>query len=80
MATRITTFENQAKIEHDKRHGSPYDRGSADKYYGRQFSPHYYRGATGSSERVGKDQMTTEEVAAYTAGYDQETDSKDWGK
>ena len=32
-------------MEHDKRHGGPYDRGSADAYYRRDFDPHYYEGA-----------------------------------
>ena len=26
-------------------HGGPYDRGSADSYYGRGRDPHYYRWA-----------------------------------
>lgn len=34
------------------RHGGPYDRGGADSYYGRRPNPHYYVGATYSSEEV----------------------------
>ncbi len=33
-------------IVFETRHGSPYDRGSADSYYGRPRIPHYYAGAT----------------------------------
>lgn len=51
------------------RHGGPYDRGSADSFYGRGFIPHYYEGATYSSKRITRNQMTEEEIAAYTAGY-----------
>ena len=30
----------------DRRHGGPYDRGSADSYYNRPRRPHYYKGDT----------------------------------
>ena len=54
---------------YNKRHGGPYDRGNADKYYCRSFNPHYFKGATYMSERVGLGEMTAEEITAYTAGY-----------
>jgi hypothetical protein len=54
-----------------KRHGGAYDRGSADAWYGRECNPHYFVGDTYQSERVGKDQMTEEEIAAYMAGYNE---------
>jgi hypothetical protein len=60
------------------RHGSPQDRGSADAYYGRAYSPHYYVGASMQSERVEKDNMTVGEIAAYKYGYDNEDDRKVW--
>jgi hypothetical protein len=69
-------------IEIDTRHGGPYDRGSADSYYGRPRSPHYYVGNTGSSERVELKNMTEDEIVAYHAGYDDneaEGNFKDWG-
>jgi hypothetical protein len=62
--------------QYDRRHGGPYDRGSADAYYHRTPSPHYYVGATYSSEKV--TDLTSEEVAAYMAGYDECTDRKEW--
>jgi hypothetical protein len=55
---------------YDERHGGPFDRGTADSYYRRPFSPHYYVGATAMSERVEKESMTPEEIAAYRAGYE----------
>ena len=67
---------------YDPRHGGPQDRGSADSYYGRGFNPHYYVGATYSSDRVELADMTPEEIAAYTKGYNDNEDEgnfKDWG-
>jgi hypothetical protein len=55
----------------DKRHGGPYDRGSADAWYGRDFDPHYYTGKTYMSERMGERQMTIQEKLAYTKGYNE---------
>ena len=68
-------------MTYDKRHGGPYDRGSADSYYDRAFAPHYYAGATYSTVRI-EIAPGTPEYAAYKAGYDDnETlgDKKDWG-
>lgn len=70
------------KTEYSQRHGGPYDRGSADSYYGRGFRPHYFKGDTYNSERVDEQHMTAEELAAYKAGfYDNEESGnfKDWG-
>lgn len=61
-----------------KRHGGAYDRGSADRYYGRPFNPHYFKGDSYSSERVEEKDMTFEELRAYKAGFDEETDRKNW--
>ena len=65
--------------KYNKRHGGPYDRGHADKYYGRGPSPHYYVGATYSSERVDRSNMTEAEIEAYMFGYNSCEDEKDWG-
>lgn len=51
------------------RHGSPYDRGSADAYYNRLCKPHYFIGATYQSQRIDKDGMTDQEILEYYAGY-----------
>ena len=64
-----------------KRHGSV-DRGGADSYYYREFSPHYYTGATYSSTKIPEALMTPEEISAYTKGYNENEmsgDKKDWG-
>ena len=69
-------------IEYDKRHGGPFDRGSADSHYDRPFDPHYYVAGTSTSPRVELAKMTAAEITAYTAGYkwnEQFGDKKDWG-
>lgn len=56
--------------KYDERHGGPYDRGGADSYYRRGLRPHYFVGDTYRSEAVMEDGMTSEEIEAYLAGYD----------
>lgn len=63
---------------YDKRHGGPYDRGSADAYYHRAYNPHYYVGDTGNSDLVFLENMTADEITAYTKGYNEETSRKVW--
>ena len=57
--------------EMNKEHGSPYDCGGADKWYGRRYNPHKVDWTTGKDIPCG----TPEEQAEYAAGYrDSETD------
>jgi hypothetical protein len=68
-------------MTYDKRHGGPYDRGGCDSYYGRGMRPHYFKGDTNMSERVDITGMSSDEIAAYRAGYDDNEangDKKDW--
>ena len=63
------------------RHGGPYDRGSADSYYGRGPDPHYYVGSTYNSKRVEEADMTLEEIEEYHHGYndnEQDRNFKNW--
>lgn len=53
----------------DKRHGGPYDRGSADSYYQRGPRPHYFTGNTYQSEEVLEIDMTKQEIAEYMQGF-----------
>ena len=67
---------------YDDRHGGPFDRGSADSYYGRPFRPHYFTGATYSTEEVIPAEGTAE-YDAYEAGFmynEMNGDKKDWGR
>ena len=72
-------LEQSQSVYYNERHGGPYDRGSADAYYHRAWEPHYYVGDTHQSERVELKDMSAKEITAYTAGYNQTTDRKDWG-
>ena len=66
---------------YDERHGGPYDRGTCDSYYGRDYWPHYFVGDTYKSLRVDMEQMTPAEIVAYTAGYtnnEANGDKKEW--
>jgi len=51
-------------VTYDSSEGSPFDRGSADKYYGRA---------------IDITDLTPEEEKAYMAGYEWEQERKDWG-
>lgn len=68
--------EMQTKTIH--KHGSPYDRGSADAYYGRLSNPHYWPEGTYMGEKVSHEDMTAEQIEEYYDGYDNETDRKEW--
>jgi hypothetical protein len=62
-------------------HGAPYDRGSADSYYGRPFNPHYWPQGSYHGDRVEMAQMTAQEITAYSAGYrdnEESGDRKEW--
>lgn len=61
------------------KHGSPQDRGSADRYYGRPYDPHWYPEGTGKGSRIEMAQMTSNQIVEYTWGYNNEEDRKDWG-
>jgi len=63
------TQEFQGMI-YDASHGSPFDRGSADSYYGRFPSPHKYPNGTGRAPRVEGHDMSLAEMKAYYAGYE----------
>jgi len=59
-------------------HGSPYDRGSADAYYGRSPDPHWYPDGTGRGEKI-KLEKGDKLYDLYMQGYNEETGRKDYG-
>jgi len=61
------------------KHGSPQDRGSADRYYGRPYEPHFYPEGTYKGTCITKEFMTNEQIEEYKYGYENEEDRKDWG-
>lgn len=63
-------------------HGGPFDRGSADSYYGRAPVPHFWLNGTGLGTKVERDSMSKDQIDAYYAGYEYNEmlgDRKDWG-
>ena len=54
--------------QYDKRHGGPWDRGSADSHYRRPYKPHKYVEGTMTSEKV--ESLSASDLAAYDAGYE----------
>jgi hypothetical protein len=75
MYMHLMTEEEQKAVvralrgpQFNRKHGSLYDRGSADSYYGRMPNPHYGGQGGDSGPRV--DKLTFEEVAEYLAGYE----------
>jgi hypothetical protein len=78
MFDTVSHYEVRGKT-YEQKHGNPFDRGSADSYYGRGRNPHKYPNGTGNEPRV--ETLTAEEVEAYHAGYDyneQFGDKKEW--
>jgi len=59
------TFRGETYVVH---HGDPFDRGSADSYYGRPRDPH--RGGVGGDSGPRVDQLNEQELQEYHAGYD----------
>lgn len=52
----------------DKSHGSYFDRGSADSYYGRDRNPH--RGGVGGDSGPRIEATAEADIKAYLAGYE----------
>ncbi len=51
-------------------HGSAFDRGGADSWYGRAREPHFWFEGTYHGTMVSEAEMTPEEIAEYHRGYD----------
>lgn len=64
-------------MTYDKRHGGAWDRGSADSYYRRPYSPHKYVAGTMTSEKVVS--LSASDLAAYEAGW-QDNEALGWHK
>ena len=69
------------RSDYDRRHGGPFDRGTADSWYSRGYTPHYFLGDSYNSEIVEMEKMTAQELVEYTAGYEWNEkfgDKKSW--
>ena len=51
-----------------ERHGSLWDRGTADSWYSRPRDPHWFPEGSYQGQRI--DQLNQYEIAEYLAGYD----------
>jgi hypothetical protein len=68
-------------MNYSKRHGGPFDRGTADSYYGRKRRPHFFKDGTYTSKEFHEENMTEQQVRAYNAGYEyneKHGDKKNW--
>lgn len=76
---RTITFRGE---DYEQFHGSPFDRGSADSYYGRPQDPHWWPEGTYKGTRVEAVNMSRKQMQAYYAGYaynEEFGDKKNWG-
>ena len=60
--------------QYNDRHGGPFDRGAADSWYSRPYSPHYFTGASYQSTRLELVDMSSKEIDDYAAGYNWNTE------
>ena len=67
MFDEVTYYEVHGK-SYAQKHGNPFDRGSADSYYGRGRRPH--KGGVGGNSGPRTEELTDAEFEAYHAGYD----------
>ena len=78
MFDEVTYYEVHGK-SYAQKHGNPFDRGSADSYYGRGRMPH--KGGVGGGSGQRTTELTLDEQEAYHAGYDYNEatgDKKNW--
>ena len=75
MYIHLMTEEEQKAVvralrswQFQRKHGSLYDRGSADSYYGRARDPHY--GGVGADSGPRVEVYDESSVAEYLAGYE----------
>lgn len=72
MNTILNSEEKLLRVlrgpQFDREHGSLFDRGSADSYYGRVPDPHYWPEGTGHGVKVVD--LNEAEVGEYMAGYE----------
>ena len=59
-----------------KRHGGLFDRGEADAYYRRAFSPHWYPEGTYRGDAVTN--LTSEEIEEYRKGFQYQESTGDF--
>lgn len=68
FAEEVTLVEFRGE-KFEQFHGSPFDRGQADSYYGRAQDPHWYPNGTYNEPKMTSEDMTLKQMRAYYAGY-----------
>jgi hypothetical protein len=63
----------------NKAHGSPYDRGGADRYYGRPHNPHRIDYIGGRGYTVKTEDLSPQEISEYNVGWNMEQGRKNYG-
>lgn len=71
MVTSMVVKRKFGGKEYVTWHGSPFDRGSADSWFGKARDPHWYPKGTFVGERIPVERMTDDQIEAYHAGYDE---------
>lgn len=80
VVDQVTKIEFRGE-SFEQTHGNPFDRGSADSYYGRPEDPHWYPEGSYKGTRVESQDMSMAELRAYYAGYEYNElsgDKKNW--
>ena len=80
VVDKVTLIEFRGET-YEQKHGNPFDRGSADSYYGRAQEPHWYPEGSYKGVKLTSQDMSMAELRAYFAGYEyneQHGDKKDW--
>ena len=63
----------------NKAHGSPYDRGGADRYYGRPHNPHRIDYINKRGYTIKTEDLSPQEISEYNVGWNFELGRKDHG-
>jgi hypothetical protein len=69
VVDKVTVIEFRGE-KFEQTHGNPFDRGSADSYYGRPEDPHWYPEGSYRGTRMESQDMSMPELRAYYAGYE----------
>jgi hypothetical protein len=77
METKEITWTWEQSFDRN-RHGSLYDRGSADSYYHRPPNPHWYPNGTSNPPLIDIEDLSKEQIVEYMKGYNETTDKKQW--
>ena len=64
----------------NKAHGSPFDRGGADRYYGRPHNPHRIDYIGGRGFTVKTEDLSPQEISEYNVGWNLELGRKSYGE